>query len=77
MNSVDYNYIWQASDWPHWRLDLAALAGSMAEVSRAHGLLMGRLTDVGMALQGWSGPTYSGISGNYAASGKVRQIMSF
>lgn len=51
MNSGDYVYIWQASDWPNWRYDLAALAGSMAEVSRAQGLLMGRLADVGMALR--------------------------
>jgi Fic family protein len=51
MNSGDYTYIWQASDWPDWRFDLAALAGPMAEVSRAQGLLMGRLADVGMALR--------------------------
>jgi len=51
MNSGDYNYIWQASDWPNWRFDLAALAGPMADVSRAQGLLMGRLADVGMALR--------------------------
>ena len=51
MNSGDYKYIWQASDWPNWRFDLAALAGSMAEVSRAQGLLIGRLADVGMALR--------------------------
>lgn len=51
MNSGDYNYIWQASDWSNWRFDLAALAGPMAEASRAQGLLMGRLADVGMALR--------------------------
>ena len=51
MNSGDYTYIWQASDWPNWRYDLASLAGPLAEVSRAQGLLMGRLTDVGMALR--------------------------
>ena len=51
MNSVDYKYIWQSNDWPNWRFDLAALAGPMAEVSRAQGLLMGRLADVGMALR--------------------------
>ena len=51
MNSGDYKYIWQASDWPNWRFDLAVLAGPMAEVSRAQGLLMGRLADVGMALR--------------------------
>ncbi len=51
MNSGDYKYIWQATDWPSWRFDLAALAGPMAKVSRAQGLLMGRLADVGMALR--------------------------
>jgi len=51
MNSGDYKYIWQAGDWPNWRFDLAALAGPMAEVCRAQGLLMGRLADMGMALR--------------------------
>ncbi|MBE0548616.1 MAG: Fic family protein [Rubrivivax sp.] len=51
MNSGDYIYIWQASDWPSWRYDLAALARSLADVSHAQGLLMGRLADVGMALR--------------------------
>jgi Fic family protein len=55
MNSGDYTYIWQASDWPTWRFDLATLAQPLADVSRAQGLLMGRLADVGMALrdQAW------------------------
>ncbi len=52
MNSGDCKrYIWQANDWPDWRYDLAALAGPMAEVSRAQGHLMGRLADVAMALR--------------------------
>ena len=51
MDNGDYKYIWQANDWPDWRFDLAALAGPMVEVSRAQGLLMGRLADVGMALR--------------------------
>jgi len=51
MNSGDYKYIWQSNDWPKWRYDLAALAGPLAEVSRAQGLLMGRLADIGMALR--------------------------
>jgi len=51
MNSGDYTYIWRATDWPNWRYDLAALAQSLADVSRAQGLLMGRLADVGMALR--------------------------
>ncbi len=51
MNSGDYKYIWQLSDWPKWRFDLAALAGPMAEVSRAQGLLIGRLVEAGMVLR--------------------------
>ena len=51
MKSGDYTYIWQALDWPNWRYDLAALAQPLAEVSRAQGLLIGRLADVGMALR--------------------------
>lgn len=51
MKSSDPHYIWQASDWPSWRFDLAALAEAMAGVSRAQGHLMGRLADVGMALR--------------------------
>ncbi len=51
MNSGDCKYIWQADDWPKWRFDVVALAGPMVEVSRAQGLLMGRLADVGMALR--------------------------
>ncbi len=42
-------YIWQAADWPHWRYDLNALAVPLAEVSRAQGMLLGRLADVGTA----------------------------
>ena len=49
MKSGDYRYIWQASDWPSWRYDLAALAQPMGDVSRAQGLLLGRLADVGLA----------------------------
>ncbi|HEY5264014.1 MAG TPA: DUF4172 domain-containing protein, partial [Steroidobacteraceae bacterium] len=51
MNSGDYRYIWQARDWPNWHYDWATLAAPMAEVSRAQGLLLGRLADVGMALR--------------------------
>ena len=51
MYGGDYTYIWQSGDWPRWRYDLAALAPALAEVSRAQGLLLGRLTDVGMALR--------------------------
>jgi Fic family protein len=51
MNSGDYTYIWQSSDWPSWRFDLAALAQPLAEVSRAQGRLTGRLADVGISLR--------------------------
>ena len=51
MNSGDCTFIWRDSCWPNWRFDLAALAAPMAEVSRAQGLLLGRLADVGMALR--------------------------
>ena len=51
MKSGDHAYIWQADDWPEWRYDLAVLAQPLADVSRAQGVLMGRLADVGMALR--------------------------
>lgn len=51
MNSGDKSYIWQANDWPHWRHDLSALTGPLTEVSRAQGVLWGRLADVGLALR--------------------------
>lgn len=44
-------YIWQSPHWPVWRYDLAALAEPVAAVSRAQGLLLGRLSDVGMGLR--------------------------
>jgi len=44
-------YVWQSPHWPDWQYDLAALAESLATVSRAQGLLLGRLADVGMALR--------------------------
>ncbi len=52
MNSRDYTYIWQASDWPNWHYDIKALAIPLAEVSHVQGLLLGRLADVGMAMRG-------------------------
>ena len=51
MNSGNCKYIWQANDWPSWHFNLATLAQPMAAVSRAQGLLIGRLADVGMALR--------------------------
>ncbi len=51
MKSGEKLYIWQTGDWPNWRYDLPALAGSLTEVSRTQGLLLGRLADVGLALR--------------------------
>lgn len=44
-------YIWQSPHWPVWQYELTALAEPMAAVSRAQGLLLGRLSDVGMGLR--------------------------
>ncbi|AEC20747.1 hypothetical protein PT7_2207 [Pusillimonas sp. T7-7] len=44
-------YAWQSPQWPNWQYDLAALAEPLAAVSRAQGLLLGRLADVSMALR--------------------------
>ncbi|WP_147654186.1 Fic family protein [Vulcaniibacterium gelatinicum] len=51
MKSGGYHYIWQAPDWPNWRYDLAVLAQPIVAVSRAQGVLLGRLADVGLALR--------------------------
>ncbi len=51
MNSGDYSYIWQASDWPKWRYNLAALADPLARVSLAQGLLVGRLSGISRTLR--------------------------
>ncbi len=51
MNSGEKLYIWQANDWPNWRYDLSLHTGPLTEVSRAQGLLLGRLADVGLALR--------------------------
>ena len=51
MNYGDNIYTWQATDWPQWRYDLAKLAEPLTEVSRAQGLLLGRLADVGLAFR--------------------------
>lgn len=45
------SYIWQAEDWPDWHYELPALIGPLTEVSRAQGLLLGRLADVGLSLR--------------------------
>jgi Fic family protein len=49
MERGDKGYIWQERTWPKWRFDLSALAGPLAAVSQAQGLLSGRLLDAGLA----------------------------
>ncbi|MBB5942850.1 Fic family protein [Xanthomonas sp. 3307] len=44
-------YIWQREGWPTWRYSLSTLAEPLAAVSRAQGLLLGRLADVSLALR--------------------------
>jgi Fic family protein len=51
MKSDQPTTIWQASDWPHWRYDLAQLVHRLADVSHAQGRLMGRLADIGVTLR--------------------------
>lgn len=51
MNYGEKLYIWQADDWPNWRYDLSALTWPLTEVSRAQGVLLGRLADLGPALR--------------------------
>lgn len=51
MKSSDYRYIWQSEAWPDWRYDLARLTAPLADASHAQGLLLGRLTDIGMSLR--------------------------
>ncbi|MBS0342400.1 MAG: Fic family protein [Proteobacteria bacterium] len=51
MFSGEKLYIWESVEWPQWRYDLSALAQPLAEVSLAHGTLLGRLADVGLALR--------------------------
>ncbi|MEO5347898.1 MAG: Fic family protein [Magnetococcus sp. YQC-9] len=51
MNSGDKRFIWQLADWPTMRYDLTALMSPLCAVSRAQGLLLGRLDDIGMPLR--------------------------
>jgi Fic family protein len=51
MNSGENLYVWQSSDWAQWRYDAAALSKALAQVSRAQGVLLGRLADVGLELR--------------------------
>lgn len=43
MKSGEFIYIWQQSDWPHWRFDATLLAVPLAAVHRTQGRLAGRM----------------------------------
>lgn len=41
-------YVWERDDWPRWCWDAEVLAAPLADVSRAQGVLLGRLADLGL-----------------------------
>jgi hypothetical protein len=45
MKCGESTFVWQSQSWPHWRFELRALAHQIEDVSRAQGLLLGRLAD--------------------------------
>jgi Fic family protein len=51
MKRGEWTFIWEDPDWPGWRYDLSLIAAPLAAVSRAQGLLLGRLADVGLTLR--------------------------
>jgi Fic family protein len=51
MKRGEWTYIWEDPGWPALRYDLSVIAGRLAEVTRAQGLLLGRLADVGVTLR--------------------------
>lgn len=51
MGTYARRYLWERDEWPEWRYDLGQLADGLASVSRAQGVLYGRLTDVGQPLR--------------------------
>ena len=51
MNSGNNAYIWQQTDWPHWRYDTQRLAGLLAQAHHFQGHLLGRMRDLGMGLR--------------------------
>lgn len=51
MNSGGQCFIWQLVDWPTMRYNLTALMNPLCAASRAQGVLLGKLADVGMSLR--------------------------
>lgn len=50
MKRGNKTYIWQQSDWPHWRYDLQRLSGLLAQVHHTQGHLLGRMHGLGIRL---------------------------
>lgn len=52
MKSGDFGcYIWQQTDWPQWRFDLARLSPLLARVHQSQGRLLGRMQHLGISLR--------------------------
>lgn len=51
MKSGEKTYVWQRSDWPHWRYDARRLTPLLAQAHQALGHLIGRLRDQGIGPQ--------------------------
>lgn len=62
-------YIHELSDWPTFRWDSAALAGELEEASFRLGRFLGRLADIGFALQGEAGA--EAVVGEIVASAEI------
>lgn len=41
-------YVWQQAAWPAWQMDMVALAKPLERASKAQGVLIGRMQDLGM-----------------------------
>lgn len=75
-NSAEYaeiqkrmGYIHELKEWPEFRWDSAALAGELAEASLRLGRFLGRLADIGFALQGEAGA--AALAGEIVASAEI------
>lgn len=44
-------FIWEQSDWPHWRYDASALSTALAGVRHSQGRMLGRMEGLGFALR--------------------------
>ena len=51
MKRGNKTYIWQQSDWPHWRYDSQRLSGLLAQVHHTQGRLLGRMHGLGLGLR--------------------------